>query len=331
MSAVFEVYEQRLRGLGVPPGGAGLSNRQRDLVRAITKNAETALSVLQKGSDDDPLTALERAYKNGEHVEERLDKLLESLNASSVSHFASTGSRMGHAGQLSLPARSALSLPAAAEHYHAAHVVPPLPDNVHVEFDSQDKTGQYRAPEGDLKATLLKSTSSNSVIAARGAATSAVVHGASGMAGVGKTTALIALGHDKDVRSHFCDGGLFMTLGADVSVNQITDRLARIMKFTGARGSVAAVQNEIDLETAVNEAALWFQGKRNLFLVDDVWSTSSSNQGYLPQLRAILTGSTESRIVLTTRNRYIVSPIGSYIDFGARDVYGHISRSIFMR
>lgn len=120
----------------------------------------------------------------------------------------------------------------------------------------------------------MSSTTSRSVIVARGASKSGVghgasgagvVHGASGMAGVGKTMSLIALGHDEAVQSHFRDGVLFIRLGADASVTQITGNLAGIMRFTGATHSAAAVRNETNLENAVSGAALWFRGRCHLF------------------------------------------------------------------
>lgn len=83
-----------------------------------------------------------------------------------------------------------------------------MADNLYLEFDSRDEDGKLCAPEGHLKSTELASATSNSVIAARGAERPEIIHGASGMAGVGKTTALIALGHDQDVQDHFSDGVL---------------------------------------------------------------------------------------------------------------------------
>lgn len=303
--AVFQGYENRLRELGVSPGGLGESNTQRDALHSIVTNAQTALDML-KSDDQDASTALDRALKRGEYVEEQLKKLVESLpNA---------------------PATP--DVPTTIEPYRAAHFVPVLPDKAYIQFDSRDENGMYCAPEGDLKSALLKSTTMHSVIAASGAATSVViVHGASGMAGVGKTTALIALGHDRHVRNIFKDGVLCMVLGADASGKHVTDKLAEIMKFTGAKESATAVRNEDDLKKAVKGAALWFQGKRNLFLIDDIW-----DQGYLPIFRWILTGSTHSRIVLTTRSRAICSCslVGSYGEFDARDPHGPTSTAIFM-
>lgn len=67
-----------------------------------------------------------------------------------------------------------------------------------------------------------------------------------------------------------------------------------------------------------------------MFFTDDVWPTNTCDKGYLPELRSILQGSSESRIVLTTRNVLIGSSASSHVDFDARDPLGPISTSIFM-
>lgn len=316
--AVFKGYEKRLHELSSTPGGLGQSNRQRELLRWIVQSADSALNSLTCVSAY-ASSALDRAYAQGTNVEEYLNGLVANLKPAL---FACTGSTAGQAVQISL---STQSLPATVEQYRAAHVIPPLPDNLRLELDSHNESGKYRAPEGDLKSKLLKSTSTNSAIAARGA----IVHGASEMAGVGKTTALIALGHDEDVRDHFKDGILFLTLGQGASVEDIVRGLAKIMKFTGALTSADAVKKETNLSKAVEAVALWFLGKRNLFLVDDEWPTNSSEKEYLPQLRYILEGNPESRMVLTTRSRQIVLSVGAHVDFDARDPLGSISTSIF--
>lgn len=64
----------------------------------------------------------------------------------------------------------------------------------------------------------------------------------SGMAGVGKTTARIELGHDAKIREHFKDGVLFMSLGAEATAMKITGELDEIMRMTGATTSAAKVK-----------------------------------------------------------------------------------------
>lgn len=328
VSTVFKVYERRVRELGVPPDMHGLTNAQCDLVDQIFRRAKNALNVLETGSNGDACLALERAYSNGGTIETHLNELVQSICAASRSHLAMADSSGIHAQPAFL--RTQLTDPHVGEVYHAANVVPPLPDNVYLDFNSRCENGKTCAPEANLKSKLLNITSSNRIIAARGAEMPEIVHGASGMTGVGKTTALIALGHDRDVQDHFKDDVLYVSLGADASVEHITRGLCKIMKFTGARGSADAVRKQKDLTVAVEDAAMWFLGKRNLFLIDDVWRTKNCEKGYLPQLRNILEGSPESRLVLTTRNVLIGSSGGSHVDFDARDPLGPTSTSMFL-
>lgn len=231
-----------------------------------------------------------------------------------------------------------------AETYRPGSSIPPLDEIFYLDFDSKDEEGNFCAPEGELRSTVLSSTTSHHLIVARGAAsvsrgyavtgggtgTSSVVHGATGMAGVDKTMALIALGHDETIRKHFRDGILYLTLGADASVESITRGLSQIKKCTGPRDSAAAVREQTDPAEAIEDTAFWFQNRRNLFLIDDIWPTKNRDQGFIPELRNILRGSPDSRIVLTTRYRRSGSLIGSQVDFGARDPFGPISMSIFM-
>lgn len=145
-----------------------------------------------------------------------------------------------------------ITMTGTKETYRPASNVPPLPENLYLEFNSLDEEGKFCAPDGELRSTVLSSTTSNHVIVAHGAATSPVVHGATGMAGVGKTMALIALGHDEAIRTHLRDGVLFMSLGADASVEHVTRGLATMMKFTGAIASATAVRNQGNLSEASN-------------------------------------------------------------------------------
>lgn len=292
-------------------------------------------------ADEDPSLALDRAYSNGTAVEEYLGQPAGSRYAALVAQFA-RDTTIGSVKEGVHKETSATPIPDKV--YHWGSSVPPLPDNLHLDFDSRDAEGNFCAPEGTLRSELLSSTASQRVIVARGAASrmgnrtevigsavrSSFVSGATGMAGVGKTTALIALGHDEAVRRHFRDGVLYLTLGAGASVKSITLGLATIMKFTGARKSAETALKKEKLAQAIEDAAIWFQGKCNLFLIDDVWPTESCVHGYLPELRSILQGSPESRIVLTSRNRLIGSFIGSLVDFSARQPHGPASTHIFM-
>lgn len=233
-------------------GMSGLTNVELDLIGRIAKRAETALTVLLQTNDTS--LALDCAFDNGATIEKHLGELVESLLAVSALHRANANSSAGIFQESLLRVQSIEVR--NGEMYRAEHVVPPLPDNLHLEFNSLDENGKHCAPEGHLKSTVMKSTSSGRVTAARGA--ESPVHGASGMAGVGKTTSLIALGHDRDVRNHFRDGVLYMSIGADASVAHITRGISKIMKFTGAKSSASDVEHQLSLSKAVEDAALWF-------------------------------------------------------------------------
>lgn len=63
---------------------------------------------------------------------------------------------------------------------------------------------------------------------ARGAApTKSPIHGVLGMAGVGKTTALIGLRNDSKIRAHFTNGVLYMSLESAATVEGVTAELSK--------------------------------------------------------------------------------------------------------
>lgn len=99
-----------------------------------------------------------------------------------------------------------------SEVFRLAFHAPLISEKLQFDFESKDTHGLLSAPEGALRSLVFASTSSSHVCTARGA--SSAVHGVTGMAGVGKTTALIGLAHDLEIRAHFVDGVLYMSLSA---------------------------------------------------------------------------------------------------------------------
>lgn len=204
------------------------------------------------------------------------------------------------------------------EPYRYGTNVPPLPENVHLDFNSRDETGAFCTPEGSFRSMLLSSASLSTV------------HVVSGMAGVGKTAILCALGHDPLVQQHFPDGILFMSLGADASEGHVVQSLSKIMSVTGSMHIASEVQRMIQLPPAIEFAANWFQEKRVLFLIDDIWPTNSKVEGFLPDLKGILEKSPNSCIAASTRIRPIGARIGSHFEVEARDPRSHAAISMFM-
>ncbi len=76
---------------------------------------------------------------------------------------------------------------------------PALTDAVKLDFDAKDLEGNRCTPEGILKQHVLSSESSRNVTAAAGV----MVYGVVGMAGVGKTVALVGLASDREIRDRF--------------------------------------------------------------------------------------------------------------------------------
>ncbi len=100
--------------------------------------------------------------------------------------------------------------------------------------------------------------------------------------------------------------------------------------MSGASANAARVNNSASLEEAVGHAIRWFQGKKSLFLIDDLWPTEECPTGYLLAFRQLLRESPESRMAISTRSVSIAVRAGSIVEFGARDPLGPVSSAIFM-
>lgn len=81
--------------------------------------------------------------------------------------------------------------------FRPAFNAPPLFGQERFDFESTDSPGNFSTPEGTLRSIVLTSTSSSHVTVAREAPNP--VHGVSGLAGVGKTTALKGIAHDQKI------------------------------------------------------------------------------------------------------------------------------------
>lgn len=147
---------------------------------------------------------------------------------------------------------------------------------------------------------------------------------------VGKATAHIGLGREDDIKTHFAHGVLYVSVGASATVGDVASELCNIMRVTGATTSAAGVESSKSLTSAVTNAAIWFHGKKILFLIDDIWPTKTSPEGFLPDLEGLLQGSPGNRIVVTTRSLQFAAHGGTHVDFGARDPCGPVSVSIFL-
>lgn len=308
VSEVFDLYASHIRTTSVAESEQ--SNTQRNRIRAITKSAKEALKALEHFHDG-ASKALDRAYANGETIEKIWDTLGSSLNAASAVHHPNT------------------VLTAAGKHFHSVFNSPVLPPEIHLDFDSMDENGQFLTPEGKLRHCVFLSMATNIVTVARGA--KSPTHPVSCMGGVGKTTALIGLGHDSEIRARFVDGVIFFSLGAAVSEESVTQKLVKVMDLTGGRSKAFEVKSASSLSDAVACAATWFLGKRLLLLVDDLWPTPGRPQGYFPELAGLLRSSPDSRIALSTRSVDVAIENGFHVDFLPRDRQGRVAVAIFLK
>lgn len=201
------------------------------------------------------------------------------------------------------------------ESFRSAFNTPAALRKARLDFELKDSEGRFATAEGQFRQFVLDSTDTKNGTVARGAL--CLVHGISGMAGGGKTTALIGRGHDSEVRAHFADGVLCMSLGAAAKEESVANELCKILELTGAMSGASAVAACSSLSEAVARTATWFLGRRILFLIDDIWPTPGQPRGYLPELVALLRGSPDSRIAFSTRSTAIAICTGSHEHFGA--------------
>lgn len=87
----------------------------------------------------------------------------------------------------------------AVQHFRPAFNAPALFRNVRLDFNSMDENGEFATPEGRLRHCVFRSTPTLDVSLTSNAPSPML--GVSGMAGAGKTTALIELGHDISIRT----------------------------------------------------------------------------------------------------------------------------------
>lgn len=159
---------------------------------------------------------------------------------------------------------------------------------------------------------------------------SAIV-GVSGMGGIGKTTALIALGWDGDVCEWFPDGIYFMKLGKDSDFQRFRSRLSDIVLKTGGHHEATEISQAASPVEAAQLASVWFKDCTVLFLCDDLWDTKASPFGFVDELKILLQNAKNSSLIISTRDRNIAKRAGTPIEFHPRDRLGTDARDILIK
>ncbi|AUB40288.1 SAM-dependent methyltransferase [Nostoc flagelliforme CCNUN1] len=139
----------------------------------------------------------------------------------------------------------------------------------------------------DLKTRLLNGSSSDS--------RTLVITAIHGLGSVGKSTLAAALAHDEEVKSRFCDGILWATLGQEPNVLSLLSGWVQALgDYSFKPTSVAATSNH--LRTLL-------YNKDVLLVVDDAWNTKDA--------QAFNVGGVRCQVLVTTREGSIAHALGA--------------------
>ena len=119
--------------------------------------------------------------------------------------------------------------------------------------------------------------------------------GLQGMGGIGKSALAIILANDKQVRSTFYDGIIWVSLGQNPDIIAIQKEILYYLDIS-----------DVQLNTANQGITLLkniLSSKKILLILDDVWS--------IEHLKYLNIGSTKSKILITTRFNQVLSAIGA--------------------
>lgn len=172
--------------------------------------------------------------------------------------------------------------------------------------------------EGELKHKLLQPEPGNFVVVA-------------GMAGVGKTVALEAVAAHQHIREKFEHGIFYLTLKNESSLSDFVTMIKEILRSTGGIRKSSEILNDQDFDNAIEIARGWFEGKKCLFLIDNVCIVNDITEGKLGQF-GDLSAYGESVVVMTTRDLRLKNIRGATcVHFWPRDRYSVDAKRIFLQ
>ena len=195
----------------------------------------------------------------------------------------------------------------------------------HLDFSTRDTM------EGEVKAMVVENAGQSACETRNVYGYATAVVGIAGMGGVGKTTALLGLSQDSDIREIFSSGGIyFLPVGQDTSPAKLVSGLKEIVNRSGGKRWSEKIDSNGSLETAVWRTSSWFTGRKALFILDDLWQTSSNQLGYFEALTELTSESPESHILISTRSSTIANETNARIEFMPRENTGREARGMFL-
>lgn len=115
-----------------------------------------------------------------------------------------------------------LQAPSGLDDFLSATLTVENQDRTVLNFDSMDTL------EGELKAKVLEAGNSEPV-----AASGSKTHGVVGMAGTGKTVAIIGLSTQGDIKARVKHGIYFMSFGQEATEKMVVQEITKIIKAAG--------------------------------------------------------------------------------------------------
>jgi WD40 repeat protein len=126
-----------------------------------------------------------------------------------------------------------------------------------------------------------------------------------GAGGFGKTTLAIAICHNDEVRAHFYDGILWVTLGEQPSLADLVGKIEDLVVILTGKPRAGFTT----IEAAAAQLAEALTTRRILLVIDDVWNRT--------HLDPFLRGGPNCVRLMTTRNRNTLPPDTVQVDIDA--------------